>query len=567
MRYPSRIIILCLAVIYTMACQHNDDQVPQKPNILFILSDDQRADALGAAGNTHIKTPHIDSLAENGVLFSNNFCMGGHHGAICAPSRAMILSGKSLFNVYDKLEGVTTMPEVFRQNGYATFGTGKWHNEQEAFARSFDVGKHIFFGGMSDHFLVPLRDLKEDSTYTETRYETYSTDLFADATIEFIKGHHAANPDQPFFSYLAFTAPHDPRSPHQKYLNQYNEADIPVPLNYRPMPAIDYGTLAIRDENLGAWPRTPEQIKKQLADYYALITHIDDRVGDIVSTLKSLGLFENTIIVYTADHGLAVGSHGLLGKQNLYEHSMQAPLIITGPGIPQNQQKAALTYLYDLFPTLADLAEIPLPDGVEGKSLTPILVGEKEQVRPAIFTAYTNQQRAIKNERWKLIRYPYLDYNELFDLENDPQELTNLAASNQHQNVLDSMLTLLKAHQQMYNDTANLHPTNTRSISVDISDYYRYPDVHQPTYTLLRYFSDVRRHPFSEIHYKMARSGRYGKKPVEGLMYNYNRLMHELKASAEVRQQYYEMIKKAKDDGIIKDIPANFQAFESWFID
>ena len=135
---------------------------PAHPNVLFFFADDQRADALGCSGNPYVKTPHIDNLAETGVRFSNTYVMGGHHGAICAPSRAMLMSGKSLFHVYDVLDGVKTMPQHFAEQGYETFGTGKWHNEKSAFEASFQQGKNVFLGGMSDHFLTPVRTLGED---------------------------------------------------------------------------------------------------------------------------------------------------------------------------------------------------------------------------------------------------------------------------------------------------------------------------------------------------------------------------------------------------------------------
>ncbi|HWS01017.1 MAG TPA: sulfatase-like hydrolase/transferase, partial [Prolixibacteraceae bacterium] len=130
-------------------------QVNARPSILFLFADDQRADALGCAGNPYIRTPHIDRLAKSGVRFTNGYVMGGHHGAICAPSRAMLLSGKSLFHVYDKLDGVETMPAYFAKHGYETFGTGKWHNGKSAFEASFQQGKNVMLGGMSDHYNVP----------------------------------------------------------------------------------------------------------------------------------------------------------------------------------------------------------------------------------------------------------------------------------------------------------------------------------------------------------------------------------------------------------------------------
>jgi len=143
--------------------------------------------------------------------------------------------------------------------------------------------------------------------------------------------------------------------------------------------------------------------RAQLADYYGLITQLDDQVDRIINTMKDLGLYDNTIIIFTSDHGLGIGSHGLLGKQNLYEHSMKSPLIISGPGIPVNESTNALIYLYDIFPTLCSMLNIKPPDGVEGKDYSPIIAQEQLEVRNSIFTSYTGYQRAVRNHRWKLI--------------------------------------------------------------------------------------------------------------------------------------------------------------------
>ena len=132
------------------------------PNVLFLFADDQRADALGCSGNPYIKTPEYRQTGKKGVRFTNNYVMGGHHGAICAPSRAMLMSGKSLFHVYDVLDGVMTMPMYFGNHGYETFGTGKWHNGAKTFEASFQNGDNVFIGGMCDHYQVPCRTLGAD---------------------------------------------------------------------------------------------------------------------------------------------------------------------------------------------------------------------------------------------------------------------------------------------------------------------------------------------------------------------------------------------------------------------
>ena len=233
----------------------------KKPNILFLFADDQRADALGCAGNTYIRTPNIDKLAETGVRFSNNYVMGGHHGAICAPSRAMLMSGLSLFHVYDHLEGVHTMPMHFAENGYETFGTGKWHNGAKTFEASFQKGENVFIGGMADHYQVPCRNLGPDRILGEPVKKGFSTDLFADAAINYLNNYAIGERKNPFFCYVAFTAPHDPRSPREDYIGMYPDGSIPLPGNFKALHPFKFDDLNIRDETLAPWPRTPEIIQ------------------------------------------------------------------------------------------------------------------------------------------------------------------------------------------------------------------------------------------------------------------------------------------------------------------
>ncbi len=463
--------------------------ISSRPNVLFILADDQRADALGCAGNPYIRTPNIDNIAKNGTHFSNAYIMGGHHGAISAPSRAMLMSGKYLFNVYDKLEGVHTMPLHFTNQGYETFGTGKWHNEKSAFERSFMNGRNVFPGGMSNHFQVPCCNLGPDGKLSEPEKKGFSTDLFADAAISFIDEYADGNHDNPFFCYIAFTAPHDPYSPRPDYIDLYKDQSLPLPGNFMPLHPFQFDDLTIRDENLSPWPRTPEVIRSALSDYYALITHLDDRVGDIIDILKKKGLYENTIIVYAADNGLAIGSHGLLGKQNLYEHSTKVPLIISGPGIPEDLTSDAFVYLFDLFPTLAELCKLPAPEGIDGKSLVPVLKGDADGVRSSVFTAYRHTVRAVRTGEWKLIRYPERDYNQLFNLKTDPLELNNLAEDEAYEPRLEELYGMLGEWQLKTNDTARLSTGKPLPLEYDHKQLIRKPDVHQPEYTLSKYFN------------------------------------------------------------------------------
>jgi arylsulfatase A-like enzyme len=461
-----------------------------RPNILFIFADDQRADALGAFGNPYIRTPNLDRLASNGVRFSNSYVMGGHHGAICAPSRAMMLSGKSLFNVYDRLDGVLTFPKYLSQQGYQTFATGKWHNGAPSFEANFQTGNSVMLGGMSNHFKVPLRNLESDGKLGEPREEGFSTDLFADAALNFLDSYGKGNRDQPFLCYLAFTAPHDPRSPHEKYQNAYADDALPVPGNFKALHPFQFDDFNVRDETLAPWPRTPEVIQSSLAEYYALIQHLDNRVGNLINRLDSLDLLDNTLIVYAADNGLALGSHGLLGKQNLYEHSTKVPLIISGPGIPHGQTSDALVYLYDLFPTLMEYLNVPAPEGLNGSSLMPLIEKKQEEVRSSLYTAYRNTIRAVRDKQWKLIYYPQLGQKQLFNLEDDPLELNNLANNPDNQNKIDAMMEMIKEHRTATNDTINLYPEHLQSGEYDYTTLKQTPDPWQPEYNIRKYFPE-----------------------------------------------------------------------------
>ncbi|MFC4874571.1 sulfatase-like hydrolase/transferase [Negadavirga shengliensis] len=480
-------LLLVLAFALLMgACSPAEED--KKPNVLFLFADDQRTDALGAYGNPYIRTPHLDQLAQEGSLFTNTYVMGGNHGAVCMASRAMLMSGQNLFRVYDRLNGIHTMPMAFGEAGYTTFGTGKWHNEQEAFEACFQQANNVYLGGMADHYNVALRDYDKNGKLGEATYKGYSTEIFTQTAIDFIETHTATHKGRPFFCYVAYTVPHDPYSPEAGYINHYPDGSLPLPGNYMPYHPFEFDHLTVRDENLTGWPRKPEVIQMILSDYYALVTHLDQQVGRIIETLRKTGQYENTIIVYAADNGLAVGSHGLLGKQSLYEHSTKVPLIIKGPGVLQNRELDALAYIHDIYPTLAELAGIPPPGQLDGKSLVPVIQGREEGVRNSLFTAYRHTVRAIRDDKWKLIRYPERDYTQLFDLEHDPLELNNLAENPAHQLKKEELTDLLKDWQRQSGDTAALTTNVVKPMGYDPDTLSRTPDRWQPEYSLKRYF-------------------------------------------------------------------------------
>ena len=460
----------------------------QRPNVVFILADDQRADALSIYGNSVVQTPNIDQLAQEGTRFTNAYIMGGHHGAICAPSRAMLMSGLNLFRVYDRLNGVRTMPMAFREAGYRSFGTGKWHNEKEAFEAAFSDANSVYLGGMANHFDVPVRDYGPDGRLGEPVRKGFSTRIFTDACLSFIEQHLIESDTTPFFAYIAYTAPHDPYSPDFDYINRYEPEQIPLPENFLGVHPFNIHDPLVRDENLTGWPRHPDTIQMILADYYGLISQIDDEVGRIIQLLKEKGVYDNTIIVYGADNGLAIGSHGLLGKQNLYEHSIKIPLIIKGPGVPSGKVTDAYAYLLDLFPTLGEMAGVEAPSDIDGLSLMPIIKGDQPSIRNEIFTAYRNVSRALTTPQWKLIEYPGIDHTQLFDLEKDPNEKNNLVANEQWLSTIDSLKLVMQQWQKNLGDTLNLNATPWMEAEYNFSTLKRKPDHWQPQYTLEKYF-------------------------------------------------------------------------------
>ncbi len=421
-----------------------------RPNIVVLFADDHRYESVGINGNAEVATPILDALGRRGVVFDGAHCQGGMHGAVCVPSRATLMTGRNIFasscdptgrsSVSQTIPGeLPTVPHLLREAGYRTHAIGKWHNDAEAFARSFDGGDCLMFGGMSDHDGVPVRPFDPTGVYPDDAVEIaegFSTDLFADAAIRFIDGHDR---QRPFFLYVAFTAPHDPRTPPEAW--RMEPADVTLPPNAMPAHPFDNGEMTVRDERLEAWPREPEAIRRHIADYYGMIAHLDARIGDIQAALEAQGLAENTVVVYSADHGLALGQHGLMGKQSLYEHSTHVPLMMAGPGIAAGVRVPELVWHGDTAATLLELGGVDAAIASEGRSLAPVLRGASMPGwRVYHGAAYRFTQRSVRDDRWKLIRYlENPDYRpegeqtrgsdvvQLFDLERDPWERVNLA--------------------------------------------------------------------------------------------------------------------------------------------
>ena len=419
-----------------------------KPNILHIHADDHRADGLHALGTELLQTPNLDMLVGRGMTFTHCYTMGSMLGAVCLPSRTMLLTGKSWLRIEKQRGGTDTnittidpatyLPKVISAAGYETWHMGKSGNEFKHGIDAFDT------------------NLISDDRGEERRL---SSKRHGDGAVKFLKERKT---DRPFYIYLAPPVPHDPRIAAPEFMNLYKANDVKLSPAFMPMHPWDNGEMTVRDEQLAPWPRTPEDTKQQLADYYACITGLDFQVGRIFAQLKESGELDNTIIIFSGDNGLSLGEHGLFGKQNVYEFGgMHVPLVIAGPGIPKGKSEA-LVYLMDLFPTFCDFAGGKIPTGVEGKSLLPVINGKTSKVRDVLYTAYRNSQRAVRNDRWKLIRYPLVDKTQLFDLSADPLELKNLAYEPKHAAKVAEMTSLLEKEMALYGDHAPLQVANPK---------------------------------------------------------------------------------------------------------
>lgn len=432
-----------------------------RPNLLFLFADDQRADTIAALGNPVIRTPNVDRLVRAGVSFDRAYMQGGMQGATCVPSRAMLLSGRCLFRADEKLLRDETWPAAFGRAGYATFMTGKWHNGPASIPASFHAARGVFAGGMTDPLKARLSDLDGRRLTPPRVAPRHACEVFADEAVRFLREHRGG----PFFCYVAFDAPHDPHVVPADFPVRYGPKDgadpaalaaTLLPPNFLPQHPFDNGEMTIRDEQLLPWPRTPEQVRAMNADYYRYVSYLDAQVGRILDALAASPFAKDTIIVYAADSGVARGSHGLIGKQNLYEPSVRVPLVVAGPGVPAGGRAGALCYLFDVMPTLGRLCDVPAPTTSEGAEFTAALRDPSAAGRGRLLFAYRDVQRAVRDDRWKLIRYPKVDKTQLFDLRTDPDERSDLAAGPEHAGKVREMTAMLAEAQKEFGDACPL---------------------------------------------------------------------------------------------------------------
>ncbi|MEZ5386557.1 MAG: sulfatase-like hydrolase/transferase [Prosthecobacter sp.] len=435
------------------------------PNILLVVADDQRPDTIRALGNAVIETPTLDRLAAQGTSFTRAYA--GY--PICYASRAQILTGNPAFRALSKYPGsvvnpqLATMAGTLQKAGYHTCYTGKWHNDGHPMQRGYTTTSGLYSSGGAKGVTQPDID---DRGRPLTGYRGW-TFKDADNKVELdkgvglqpdnsrhvadgaIRGIQTAPKDKPWFVHVNFAFPHDPRMWPAGMKNRYDAAKMVLPANFAKDHPFDHGNRGGRDEVLLPIPRVESEVKEELALYYAMITDLDANLGRILEALPS---FEDTIIIFTSDQGLALGSHGLLGKQNEYEHSIRSPFVISGPGLPKSERSTALINLNDIFPTLCDLTGIAIPSTVQAKSIAPLLRHQADRIHDYAYGTFTDTQRMICDERWKYVVYPKVNREQLFDLQADPNELHDLSAVPAHQSKRDDLKARLQAWREQHGD-------------------------------------------------------------------------------------------------------------------
>lgn len=468
----------------------------RKPNFLVIVADDQCFRTLNALNNQEVQTPNFDRLLARSTTFTHCFHQGSWTGAVCVASRAMLHTGRHVWTCGGDTCGFyPLLGEALQMAGYHTCVVGKWHNGDESALRSFTTGKTIgpgfyastpikglaynrprpgdpwtpwdpkYRGHWTPHDLwdiehpVPRNLFRSGQSPARAggRYEArqHSCELYADSAVEVLGG-LASQPDTPFLLYVAWNSPHDPRQAPKEFLDMYPAAKIEVPPNFLPEHPFDIGA-AGRDEDLAPFPRTPEDVQVHRQEYYALITYMDRQLGRVLDALEKSGQADNTYVIVTGDHGLAVGEHGLMGKQNLYDCSIRMPFIMKGPGIAAGRQINAMMYQHCLFPTICDLAGISTPATVQFPSLLPLLRGDP-QLFDSVYCAYRDVQRMVRTDTHKLILYPVAKRIQLFDVVKDPWEMHDLSGDPAYAATISALFKQFKTSQAKVGDTMVLDP-------------------------------------------------------------------------------------------------------------
>ncbi len=467
--------IVLLSVGIAFSCRPVTTIGADKPNILFLLADDLCFEAIRCMGNDEVETPNLDRLAARGMTFTHAYNMGSWHGAVCMPSRGMLNTGRFLWsfqsvdNHMDNERQAGRMWAKFMSGaGYRTYMAGKWHVRTAA-ESTFDLVGTVRGGMPKDtpaSYDRPLAGKADPWSPFDTRLGGFWeggqhwSEVLADQACGFLQ--QASRANDPFFMYIAFNAPHDPRQSPKEFVDRYPVERIKLPRNFLPEYPFkdDIGCAhKLRDENLAPMPRTEHSVKVHRREYYAIITHLDAQIGRVLDALDQSGKADKTWIFFTADHGLAVGQHGLLGKQNLYDHSVRVPFMVIGPGVPAGRRTNEPIYYQDVMPTTLELAGVPRPQHVDFQSLLPIIQQQAASKYSSIYNAYIDLQRSITDEGWKLLLYPKIKKVRLYHVAQDPLEMNDLGEAPENSARKKLLFAELVRWQKLTGDQLELDAT------------------------------------------------------------------------------------------------------------
>ncbi len=418
----SFLIIACLAILpHITQSVFAAPQAKKRPNILFLMPDQLRAQSLGCMGNTDVKTPNIDRLAAEGLLFRQTFA----NTPVCCPARANLLTGKYAHkngmtaNDLRLRESETTLAELLKQAGYRTGFIGKWHldggQREPGYVPPGERRQGFDFWAAHEcsHRHFDNHYFRDDAT--PIKLGKYEAEGWTDIAVDFLR--EQANKQQPFFLMLTMGPPHDPYKAPPQYEAMYDATKLTMRPNW-----ID---------------RTQLGSRQDIASYYAQVTAVDDQVGRVMQTLKDLKLDEDTIIILTSDHGDMLGSQGLRLKRKPWEESIRVPGIVRYPRrVKAGQQTDAMLTHVDLAPTLLSLCEVKIPRAMQGNNLSRVILGQSQQAPDSayfqIFGPYDgdgtqHSWRGVRTNRYMYARSQQQPWV-LYDLEKDPYELYNLAA-------------------------------------------------------------------------------------------------------------------------------------------
>ncbi|WP_372743942.1 sulfatase-like hydrolase/transferase [Lutibacter sp.] len=484
MKLKKHIFALVIIALVFTSCKNKVEEKKEKkrPNFLFILVDDQSPfDLKTYDPNSILETPNITKLANEGIVFDDARNMGSMNGAVCTPSRHMIMSGRTVWHLPPSAQfqkqidphaiDLQTMGAVFNRAGYKTMRTCKKGNSYPNANKQFTV----------------VKDATKRGGTEESGSAWHSKQV-----LSYLNQRDSIHEKDPFLIYFGFSHPHDVRNGTPKLLAKYgavnhkdknslpalNKKQPQLQDNYLNAHPFFHGHPDLRDEERvsGVWKNRDENtVRNELGREYACSENIDIQIGKVLDKLEAMGELDNTYIIYTSDHGMSIGRHGLMGKQNLYEHTWRVPFIIKGPGIESGKRVKGNIYLLDVLPTLCDLAGIDIPKTVEGKSFTSVINGEKEVVRDVMYGVYAGGtkpgMRSVKKGDWKLIKYDVMDgavrETQLFNLAENPNEYlpehgksgemqTDLAENPKFADKLAEMEALLLEQMKQHNDPYRL---------------------------------------------------------------------------------------------------------------